>query len=81
MNRGGVIAGVAGVAAHRGSFSYGAMSGDHTTKGDEDEGVEPDELGTKTVEHGACVSMANSSQFRVVSTLEAILYCRSGQSF
>lgn len=39
---------------------FGTMLGDSAIKGDEDdEGVEPDELGTRMVEHGECVS-ANS---------------------
>ncbi|KAF9790330.1 SPOC like C-terminal domain-containing protein, partial [Thelephora terrestris] len=33
---------------------YGAMSGDPATRGNEDEGVEPDEPGTRMVGHGEC---------------------------
>ena len=37
---------------------FGTVSGDSAVKGnEEDEGVGPDELGTRMVEHGECVSV------------------------
>jgi hypothetical protein len=39
---------------------YGTMLGDSAIKGDEGEGVEPGELGTRMVEDGECVSLIGS---------------------
>ena len=39
---------------------YAAVSGGSGTKGEEDEGGEPVELGVKMVGHGECVSIPSS---------------------
>jgi hypothetical protein len=52
------------------------MSGDPTIKGDEDEVMEPDELGTRMVEKRQIVSIASPPLLGTVLILEAILYCR-----
>lgn len=64
------------VLPEKSEILYGAMSGDPATRGNEDEGVEPDELGTRMVGHGDCVSVANFPGFGTPLILEAILYCR-----
>ena len=56
---------------------FGTMLGDSAIKGDDDdEGVEPGDLGTRMVEHGECVSSNSCSKFTGASILQAILYCR-----
>ena len=60
---------------------FGTTLGDSATKGDEeDEGVEPDELGTRHVEHGERVSVNDCPHLDAISILQAILYCRRSES-
>ena len=45
------------VVADKSEMLFGTALGDSAIKGNEDEGVGPDELGTRMVEHGECVSV------------------------
>ena len=42
--------------AEKSEILFGTMLGDAAIKDDEEDGVQPDELGTRMVEHGECVS-------------------------
>lgn len=62
--------------AEKSEILFGTMLGDSATGGEEGEGIEPGELGTRMAEHGECVSVNGCLHSNFVSILQAILYCR-----